>query len=84
MTQPWKPDPAASFVRRLGDSSSPPNKTCPDVWELDNGDFAIIGQDLTTVYEARLPDSVSLIGNERLVVLPRARLTSAKRDIPDV
>jgi hypothetical protein len=84
VTQPWEPDPAASFVNRLGDGDCPPNDTCPDLWELDNGDFAIIGRDLTFEYKCRMPDGVRLSENERLVVLPRVRLTSAKMDIPDV
>lgn len=84
MTQHWEADPSASFAHRLGGGTCPPNETCPDVWELDNGDFAIIGQDLTSEYALRLPASVNLTENERLVVLPRERLTSAKMDIPDV
>ena len=83
MAWSWNPDPTASFVRRLGDELSPPNKSCPDLWELDNGDFAVIGRDLTAEYASRLPDGVSLLGNERLVILPRRRLTSAKMEIPD-
>lgn len=83
MTSPWRADPTAAFHRRLGGNDSPPNRSCPDLWELDNGDFAIIGHDLTTEYASRLPDTVSLQETERLVVVPRLRLLSAKKDIPD-
>jgi hypothetical protein len=83
MTTPWIADPAANFLRRLGDQSSPPNRTCPDIWELDNGDFAIIGHDMTAEYSSRLPETVSLQETERLVVVPRLRLLSARKDLPD-
>lgn len=83
MTRPWRADPTAAFHRRLGDNPSAPNRTCPDGWELDNGDFAIIGHDMTAEYASRLPETVSLQETERLVVVPRLRLLSAKKDIPD-
>jgi hypothetical protein len=53
------------------------------VWELDNGDVAIIGTDLTPSYEGRLPDGVSVDPGERLVIIPRATIIAAKADIPD-
>jgi hypothetical protein len=84
----WEADPAASFVRRLGKSSHELGQTsgdasCPDVWELDNGDIAVIGADLTTSYEGRLPVGVSVDPGERLVIIPRATILAAKADIPD-
>lgn len=83
MRQPWAANPNSTFVRRLGDNQSPPYDTCPDLWELDNGDFAVIGSDLTAELRDRLPDGVSIAEHERLVVVPRARLLSAKAAIPD-
>lgn len=87
MVEKWEADPAASFVRRLGKSSRELGQTsgntgCPDVWELDNGDVAVIGADLTTSYEGRLPDGVTVDPSERLIVIPRATIV-AKADIPD-
>lgn len=92
----WQPDPAASFSRRLGiapqepESGRDPGDTgsggeggCPDIWELDNGDVAVIGRDLTPEYTERLPEGVSVGTNERLVVLPRGMMIAAKADIPD-
>jgi hypothetical protein len=75
-------------LRRLGKSSQELGQTsgntgCPDIWELDNGDVAIIGQDLTGDYQARLPEGVSVDPGERLVVIPRATLLAVKPDIPD-
>ncbi|WP_206322496.1 hypothetical protein [Streptomyces sp. HNM0575] len=56
---------------------------CPDIWQLDNGDIAIIGRDLTADYGRRLPEGVSLGPDERLVVIPGNMLSAAKVDIPD-
>ena len=88
MSSIWKANPAASMVRRLGKSShelgqTSGNSSCPDIWELDNGDIAVIGQDLTTAYQARLPDGVSIDPGESLIIIPRATLLAAKPDIPD-
>jgi hypothetical protein len=88
MAKKWEADPTASFARRLGKSShelgqTSGNASCPDVWELDNGDVAIIGTDLTPSYEGRLPDGVSVDPGERLVIIPRATIIAAKADIPD-
>lgn len=88
MTEPWSADPTANLVRRLGDSPEALGTTgardgCPDVWELDNGDIAVIGRDLTSHYAAGLPPGVVIGPNERLVVIPRVTAVSAKRDIPD-
>lgn len=88
MGELWRADPSASLSRRLG---KPPeelsvtggNDGCPDIWELDNGDVAIIGRDLTAAYLGRLPDGVSVVPGERLVVIPRATIIAARPDIPD-
>jgi len=57
--------------------------TCPDIWELDNGDIAVIGVDFAASYAGRLPGGVVISPDERLVVIPRVTLMSAKPDIPD-
>ncbi|MEV6982435.1 hypothetical protein AB0M95_14400 [Sphaerisporangium sp. NPDC051017] len=59
------------------------NPSCPDLWELDNGDIAAIGRDLTAEYAHRLPPDVSIGQDEALVVLPRKMLIAAKEDIPN-
>ena len=86
--RPWEADPDASFRRRLGKSAmelgtTNGSQTCPDIWELDNGDVAIVGRDLTGAYAGRLPAGVSIGQDERLVVIPRVMIRSAKPDIPD-
>lgn len=53
------------------------------MWELDNGDVAVIGTELTSVYAGRLPAGVSIDPGESLVVIPRSTIVSAKVDIPD-
>ncbi|MER7845129.1 hypothetical protein ABTZ03_14430 [Kitasatospora sp. NPDC096077] len=89
MSQPWDADPDAALTRRLGKSPAELGTTdsrdgCPDVWELDNGDIAVIGRDLTEVYQAAgLPQGMAINERERLVVIPRITLLSAKEDLPD-
>ncbi|GAA4241076.1 hypothetical protein GCM10022254_68480 [Actinomadura meridiana] len=84
----WEADPRAHFMRRLGKSAhelgdTKEDLTCPDLWELSNGDVAAIGRDLTEVYRDRLPSGVSVGADERIVVLPRNMIIAAKPDIPD-
>ncbi|AGP55012.1 hypothetical protein [Streptomyces rapamycinicus] len=84
----WDADPSASFVRRLGKSPSDLGTTndyndCPDIWQLDNGDIAVIGRDLTDAYRSRLPGEVRIAADERLVVIPGITLSAAKPEIPD-
>jgi hypothetical protein len=88
MVRIWEADPTASLSRRLGKSAGELGATggrdgCPDIWELDNGDVAVIGRDLTYAYRDRLPVTVSIAADERLVVIPRRSLIAAKPDIPD-
>ncbi|MET9794822.1 hypothetical protein [Nocardiopsis alba] len=88
MTRPWEADPEANMARRLGRSPVELGNTdkvsgCPDIWELDNGDIAVIGRDLTDAYTERLPAGAVIAKDERLVVIPRNTLISAKADIPD-
>jgi hypothetical protein len=86
--RPWEADPEATFTRRLGKSSeelgdSKAKQGCPDIWELSNGDVAVIGRDLTEAYTGRLPAGVTIVADERLVVIPHATIVAAKKDIPD-
>ncbi|MGA6154746.1 hypothetical protein ACPEIC_15520 [Stenotrophomonas sp. NPDC087984] len=88
MARAWEAAASALFERRLGKSAeelgnSDGNDECPDIWQLDNGDVAVIGRDLTAVYGPRLPQGVHLAPDERLVVSPGNMLSAAKKDIPD-
>lgn len=71
------PDPHAGGAHSKG------AKGCPDMFELETGDFAIIGQDATGELLKALPPSASCGPDERIVVIPRKTLVLAKRDIPD-
>ena len=89
MARPWEADQTTTFRRRLGASAaelghSSDGPDCPDIWELANGDVAVIGRDLTASLGQRLPDGVSMSSDERLVVIPRNMLIAAKPDIPSV
>lgn len=77
------------FVRRL----APPSESaaspqcystygCPDLWELDNGDFAVIGADITELAD-KLPPGAGCAPDERMVRIPRKLLVGAKPHIPD-
>ncbi|MFI9593705.1 hypothetical protein [Nonomuraea sp. NPDC052265] len=88
MARPWEADVSAELRRRLGRSAlelgdTTASPSCPDIWELSNGDIAVIGRDLTESYRSRLPAGVSIARDERLVVIPRKMLVAAKPDIPD-
>ena len=75
------------ITQRLGDS---PRKrgcgtfeTCPDIFELSDGNFAVIGTEATAVLARRLPQDTARADHERIVVITRETLIRAKRDIPD-
>jgi hypothetical protein len=70
------PDPHAGGRRTLA------LKGCPDLLELADGDFAVIGPDITEEARANMFPSASCGPDERVVRLPRATLLAAKRDIP--
>ena len=77
------------FLRRLGpDPHANGAKTvglegCPDILELENGDFAIIGADITAASIGHLLPTAGCGPDERIIRLPRKTLVLAKRDIPD-
>lgn len=88
MARPWEADPKAKLSRRLGKSALELGETndregCPDIWQLSNGDVAIIGRDLTDIYLDDLPVDVSIVADEKLVVIPGSMLRAAKKDIAD-
>ena len=75
------------IARRLGDSprqrGSLTGDTCPDLFELSDGNFAVIGTDRTEELDALLPNDAARADYERIVVITRDTLLRAKRDIPD-
>lgn len=75
------------IIRRLGvpprERGSATNGTCPDIFELSDGDFAVIGTDRTAELAAKLPADAGIADYERIVVVSRATVLAAKRDIPN-
>jgi hypothetical protein len=75
-------------IRRLGKTPKERGDTTgvsgsPDVLELEDGSFAVIGEDITDLVSRQpLPDA-KCASNERIVRVTRATLLSAKKDIPD-
>ena len=76
-------------LRRLG---TPPSQrqgacvacdNCPDLFELADGDFAVIGLDVTDSVAGFLPADAGCGAGERIVRIPRSVLVAAKADIPD-
>lgn len=76
------------FLRRLGPdphaegARTPALANCPDILELADGDFAVIGIDITEKALGRLPPTVSCGPDERVIWIPRKTLTAARPDIP--
>ena len=56
---------------------------CPDVLELESGDFAVIGVDITAAVKHRLTFNASCGPDECIVRIPRGTLILAKADIPN-
>lgn len=77
------------FKRRLGlDPHANGNMTggakgCPDIWELEDGSFAVIGARMTDELEPLLPATASRGHDEEIVVIPRITLIRARMDIPN-
>lgn len=77
------------FTKRIGPDPhangalTPCLKGCPDILELNDGDFAIIGRDITAEAIAHLPVSAGCGPDERIIRIPRKTLVLAKHDIPN-
>ncbi|MBE8473602.1 hypothetical protein [Streptomyces justiciae] len=76
-----------TVVRRIGDSprqrGSMSGQSCPDIFELSDGSFAVVGREATAELDAELPPDASRADHERIVVITRETLIAAKKDIPD-
>ena len=60
------------FIRRLGSPTLPCSggNGCPDILELDSGDFAVIGIDITDTAIARMFPTAGCGPDERVVRIP--------------
>lgn len=80
--------PIMKIVRRLGPdphangAQTPALNNCPDILELDSGDFCVIGIDHTQQFIDKLPPTVGCGPDERIVWIPRSTLVNARADIP--
>ncbi|HET6860572.1 MAG TPA: hypothetical protein VFH94_26170 [Streptomyces sp.] len=76
------------IVRRVGvpprARGSMSGQTCPDIFELSDGNYAIIGTDATDALDGDLPADAGRADYERIVVITRETLIRAKADIPDM
>jgi len=73
------------FIRRLGSESKGDCQggyACPDILELENGDYAVIGSDITSEAVQKLPAGSGCSPAERIVRIPRHILVAARTDIP--
>ena len=74
------------ILRRLGPEPDAARcaggHTCPDVFELIDGDFAVIGRDITAQTSPVLPKDAGCGPHERIVRVPRKTLVLARSDIP--
>jgi hypothetical protein len=70
------PDPHENGAKSVGCSG------CPDIFELADGDFAVIGADITEAARM-LPPTAGCGPDERIVRIPRKTLVLAKSDIPN-
>jgi len=69
------PDPHEGGKKSAGASG------CPDILELDNGDIAVIGIDITAQASGVLPPTVGCGPDERIVRLPRSLILGAQSEI---
>jgi hypothetical protein len=75
-------------TRRLGKTPAERGDTTdvsgsPDILELDDGAFAVIGVDITDEIGTRPLLDARCAANERIVWISRRTLISAKKDIPE-
>ncbi|CAN5391205.1 hypothetical protein BH23VER1_BH23VER1_07220 [soil metagenome] len=55
---------------------------CPDMFELEDGDFAVIGTTATELLRPHLPPTAGCGPDETIIVIPRHTLVEARPDIP--
>nr|WP_203610710.1 hypothetical protein [Streptomyces sp. SID8111] len=75
------------IVRRIGPSPQArgcqTGQNCPDIFELSDGNFAVIGTESTARLDPQLPPDAGRAEYENIVVISRETLIRAKADIPD-
>ena len=77
------------IIRRLGPdphangAQTSSLQGCPDILELEDGDFAVIGVDITAIAAGKLAFGANCGPDERIIKIPRKTLVLAKADIPE-
>ena len=56
---------------------------CPDIWELEDGNFAVIGAEKTAALRPKLPLTAGCGPDEGIIVIPRELLVEARGYIPE-
>ena len=84
----WHADVSASITGRPGKDPrqlrvSLTNGTCPDILCLSDGNYLVIGTDVTASYADRLPTDAGCAPHERIVAIPQATLVSAASGITE-
>jgi hypothetical protein len=77
--------PASMVRRRVGlspaERGSATNCTCPDVFELADGNFAVVGTNRTREMRDALPPDAGVAPYEDIVVITRETLLAAVKDL---
>ena len=73
------------FIRRLGQNDQnlcSAGLNCPQILEMADGDFAVVGADISEHAIAAMPPGPGVGQNERVVRIPRHVLIAARAEIP--
>ena len=77
---------APVFLRVLGESAPRQScaslEKCPNILEMADGSFAVIGEDITESALLTLPTGTGCGPGERVVSVPRSILINARPEIP--
>lgn len=73
------------FIRRLGQNERNlclHGHLCPQILEMTDGDFAVVGLEMTAEAVPAMPPGPGVGPIERVVRIPRHVLIAARADIP--
>ncbi|MFE2302466.1 hypothetical protein ACFXAW_30240 [Streptomyces sp. NPDC059445] len=57
-------------------------ETCPNIFELSDGNFAVINTEATAALDDQLPQDAACSDYERIVIISRETLLRTMRDTP--
>ena len=73
------------FIRRLGQNGRrqcPGGHYCPQILEMEDGDFAAVGPDITNEAIPAMLPGPGIGPKERVIRIPRQVLIAARAEIP--